>query len=74
MNDEPTRPIMLQGGRLCGLPGQRVKTRLDRTEFVDDDDGRVYVYQKHHVDDDGVDVFRIIHADCRGPEKANKKK
>ena len=60
MTQEPTRPVVLQGGRLCGLPNQRVKTRLDATEYVDDDDGRVYEYKKHHVSDEGVDVFRIV--------------
>jgi hypothetical protein len=69
---EPDRPVELQGGRLCGLPGQRVKTRLDKTEFVDDDDGRVYVYEKHHVNAEGVDVFRIV--ETRPPKQAGKKK
>lgn len=74
MTQEPTRPVILQGGRLCGLPNQRVKTRLDATEYVDDDDGRVYVYQKHHVSDDGVDVFRIMGVRPRAMNAQPKKK
>lgn len=60
MSTEPIRPVILQGGRLCGLPNITVKRRLDATEFVDDDDGRIYRYAKHHVSDEGVDVFRIV--------------
>lgn len=60
MTQEATRPVILQGGRLCGLPNQRVKKGDDRTEYSDDNDGRVYMYEKHHVSEDGVDVFRII--------------
>ena len=60
MTTEPDRPVILQGGRLCGLPNQKVPTRLDITEYSDDEDGRVYMYEKHHVDADGIDVFRIV--------------
>lgn len=57
---EPERLVILQGGRLCGLPGIKVPTRLNVTEFSDDDDGRVYMYEKHHLDADGIEVFRIV--------------
>jgi hypothetical protein len=60
MTKEPERIVILQGGRLCGLPGVKVPTRLNVTEFSDDDDGRVYMYEKHHLDADGIEVFRIV--------------
>jgi hypothetical protein len=65
-----TRPVELQGGRLCGLPNIRVKTHLDATEFVDDDTQVTYAYEKHHVNADGVDVFRI--AEVRPPKKKKR--
>ena len=78
MTKEATRPIILQGGRLCGLPNVQVMTRLDETEFVDDVDSRVYMYAKHHKSSDGIDVFRIVGVrpppvSQQDPKKAKKK-